>query len=123
MGEITTSPVVVLPKLVLADLLVEEGQEDLSWAFRWMAKHEKWPEYRATYPATAHRPSRPVPERFRWAWYSESHLGPAHALLPRIIFLPLAHYQLLCGQKLYASWEEAVGHLSEVLAEYRRWGC
>jgi hypothetical protein len=69
-------------------------------------------------------PRRKPQARYRWGWWPErgieTPLAPAHARLPRPVFLALAGPWAQTAHRYYPSEQEAVADLARALAELRR---
>jgi uncharacterized protein (TIGR02996 family) len=118
---ILEAPADPAPMLVYADFLAERGRsgdEDLAYAFRWMAA-------RGRRPGDRQRPRVRLP----WAWWPEA-TGPdvlddfadrrrcPHAWLPRLLYLALP-WGDYAGHLYYRDYLTAVRALAEGLARLR----
>lgn len=102
-------------RLAFADLLDELGEDATAYAHRWLAAKHLWPHRRDFYPGRNGTLGRGVPEKFAWAWYPgerpewwyTNRKIPAHAVLPRVVFLANrggGDHKLFSSQKNAVHW-------------------
>jgi uncharacterized protein (TIGR02996 family) len=103
-------------KLIFADWLDENGQPDLGYAYRWMAR-------RGFRPGDRVRPLVRKP----WAWWHPRSLeleDPAerpyvqrcpHAVLPMLVFRALGGAEKFGAHVWYQTYRECVGALADAL--------
>ncbi len=105
--------------LVFADWLLDEGEDAISHAYRWMAGRQQHPHHRKLYPST-----RRVPVEFSWAWYPMTK-RPRELMSEGVAIrslLPRAVYRVMTTSDhiFFPSHEEAVIKLASTLEMMRR---
>lgn len=121
---IIADPSDCVAKFAFADWLGENnGDAALAFTYRWLAKRQLHPHCRLKYPPTRIGQVRCVPEKFRWAWWSDripAAVGPDHipsrALLPKYVCYAVMG---VAEKRVYPSFEFAIGSLASGLQKLR----
>lgn len=105
--------------LVYADLLLDQQEDDLAYAYRYMGTRRLTPLHRQFYHS--HGSTTRVPAMYSWGWYSPSvptllqkrdEVEP-YCILPRLVFFAMAPAG--AHMRLYSSHELSVAGLSKAL--------